>query len=75
MPGFFEWEDEEGGKKVKRRNARVSRIYVSGRDTCWNGRKSEFLSIFCFFFLFRHFDISMPISSFVSLFRFSCCVV
>lgn len=38
VPGFFEWGDAGG----RRKNARVSRIYVSQRDTCWNGRKSRF---------------------------------
>jgi hypothetical protein len=39
VPGGFEWED---AKKIKKRNVRVTRIYVSQKETCWNGRKSEF---------------------------------
>jgi hypothetical protein len=40
-PGFFEYEVEEGGKRRKRKNARVTRIYVSQKYTCWNGRRSK----------------------------------
>lgn len=38
IPGKFEYEKD--GKK--RRNLKVTRIYVSQESTCWNGRKSEF---------------------------------
>ncbi|MCJ1354015.1 MAG: hypothetical protein MMC33_004002 [Icmadophila ericetorum] len=37
-PGKFEYEVEEGGKKIKKRNTRVTRIYVSQKVTCYNGR-------------------------------------
>lgn len=40
-PGFHEYEVEENGKRVKKRNARVTRIYVSQKYTTWNGRISE----------------------------------
>ncbi|EEY16277.1 conserved hypothetical protein [Verticillium alfalfae VaMs.102] len=39
-PGFHEYTVEEAGKRVKKRNARITRIYVSQRQTCWNGRKN-----------------------------------
>jgi hypothetical protein len=45
MPGSFEYDSEEqtGGisRTVKQRNSRVTRIYVSQKDTCWNGRTSR----------------------------------
>lgn len=46
VPGKFEYEvevkDKEGNpKKEKRKNLRVTRIYVSQAATCWNGRNSE----------------------------------
>jgi len=51
VPGAFEYEigdkDKRGGV-IKKRNVRVSRIYVNVKETCWNGRKSKligFLSI------------------------------
>jgi hypothetical protein len=37
VPGKFEYEVEQG---VKRKNLRVTRIYVSQKETCYNGRKS-----------------------------------
>ncbi|EGY21333.1 uncharacterized protein VDAG_02857 [Verticillium dahliae VdLs.17] len=40
-PGFHEYTVEEAGRRVKKRNARITRIYVSQRQTCWNGRKSQ----------------------------------
>lgn len=40
-PGFHEYTVEENGKRVKKKNARITRIYVSQKHTCWNGRKSE----------------------------------
>ena len=48
-PGKFEYEVEEGGKKIKKRNTRVTRIYVSQKVTCYNGRLREYLQ-----FLRRH---------------------
>ncbi|KAF3351313.1 hypothetical protein VD0002_g6464 [Verticillium dahliae] len=39
-PGFHEYTVEEAGRRVKKRNARITRIYVSQRQTCWNGRKN-----------------------------------
>jgi hypothetical protein len=51
-PGYFDWEreveDENGnghGKKprrVKGRNLRITRIYVSDRHSAYNGRASKF---------------------------------
>jgi hypothetical protein len=45
VPGNFEYTREVTGKdgkirREKRRNLKVSRIYVSQEGTCWNGRKS-----------------------------------
>lgn len=46
-PGFHEYvveeedEEEDDGKRVKKKNARITRIYVSQKYTCWNGRNSE----------------------------------
>lgn len=42
-PGFWEWTEETTDKngnpcKKKRKNTRVTRIYVSQKYTCWNGR-------------------------------------
>ncbi|KAI1333199.1 hypothetical protein F5Y16DRAFT_355069 [Xylariaceae sp. FL0255] len=37
-PGYYSYEKEEGGKRKTKRNARISRIYVSQKYTCWNGR-------------------------------------
>ncbi|PKS09644.1 hypothetical protein jhhlp_004263 [Lomentospora prolificans] len=40
IPGFHEYaiDDEKTGKRVTKRNARITRIYVSQKYTCWNGR-------------------------------------
>jgi hypothetical protein len=43
-PGYFEYEvdDPKGnGAKIKKRNLKISRIYVSQKHTCWSGRISE----------------------------------
>ena len=40
VPGSFESDSTEGGKVTTKRNLRVSRIYVSQRLTCYNGRIS-----------------------------------
>ena len=44
-PGAFEYdvEMEQNGRNqlVKKKNTRVTRIYVSQKQTCWNGRISE----------------------------------
>ena len=45
-PGAFEYNLEVEGKNgkteiVEKKNTRVTRIYVSQKDTCWNGRTSE----------------------------------
>lgn len=41
-PGFFAYEkDDTKGKRKKMKNPRITRIYVSQKSTCWNGRKSE----------------------------------
>ncbi|KAI8662502.1 hypothetical protein NCS56_01054200 [Fusarium sp. Ph1] len=40
-PGGFEYEREDkDGRRVKRRNPRITRIYVSQKHTCYNGRKN-----------------------------------
>jgi hypothetical protein len=41
IPGFFDYRVEEGGQVKTKKNARVTRIYVSQKHTCWNGRKSR----------------------------------
>ncbi|KAI0022604.1 hypothetical protein F4780DRAFT_186413 [Xylariomycetidae sp. FL0641] len=39
-PGFFAYEkEEEDGKRKTDKKARITRIYVSQKYTCWNGRK------------------------------------
>ncbi|MCJ1400962.1 hypothetical protein MMC11_004173 [Xylographa trunciseda] len=38
VPGNFEYESKEGGKVTTKRNLQVSRIYVSQKLTCYNGR-------------------------------------
>jgi len=46
VPGTFAYEKEtiegERVKVEKKRNLRITRIYVSQKATCWNGRTSEF---------------------------------
>ncbi|KAJ2899564.1 hypothetical protein MKZ38_002997 [Zalerion maritima] len=44
-PGSYTWTEEKKGSdstvtKKTRRNIRISRIYVSQKYTCWNGRKN-----------------------------------
>lgn len=47
-PGFFAYEkDDPKGKRKKMKNPRITRIYVSRKSTCWNGRKSESSSLEC----------------------------
>lgn len=42
VPGKFEYPvDDKGKKRRAERALRLTRIYVSQKDTCWNGRKSE----------------------------------
>ncbi|CAE7034139.1 hypothetical protein P3342_007238 [Pyrenophora teres f. teres] len=39
VPGFFKYNyTDASGKKEEKKNVRVSRIYVSQKYTCWNGR-------------------------------------
>lgn len=39
VPGFFKYNyTDPNGKTEERKNVRVSRIYVSQKYTCWNGR-------------------------------------
>ncbi|KAF4124799.1 hypothetical protein GMORB2_5465 [Geosmithia morbida] len=41
IPGFHEYTVEEaGGRRATKKNARITRIYVSQEHTCWNGRKN-----------------------------------
>ncbi|TDZ22920.1 hypothetical protein Cob_v004410 [Colletotrichum orbiculare MAFF 240422] len=41
VPGFFKYNrTNEAGRGVEKENVRVSRIYVSQKYTCWNGRKN-----------------------------------
>ncbi|KAI0594088.1 hypothetical protein F4775DRAFT_460198 [Biscogniauxia sp. FL1348] len=40
-PGFFSYDvEEEDGRRKRKSNARITRIYVSQKQTCWNGRKN-----------------------------------
>lgn len=39
-PGAHEYVVEENGRRVTKRNVRITRIYVSQKYTCWNGRKN-----------------------------------
>jgi len=40
-PGFFEYPVEgENGEKASKKGLRITRIYVSQKQTCWNGRKA-----------------------------------
>lgn len=39
-PGFFNYQTLENGQIKTKSNARITRIYVSQKYTCWNGRKS-----------------------------------
>jgi len=39
-PGNFEYNVNEDGKDVKKSNLRITRIWVSQKHTCYNGRKN-----------------------------------
>ena len=41
-PGAHDYVVEENGKRVTKRSVRITRIYVSQKYTCWNGRKSRY---------------------------------
>ena len=41
-PGAFAYPVEADGKRKEKKNMRITRIYVSQRDTCYNGRYSKF---------------------------------
>ena len=44
VPGFFKYNYiSPSGDVEERKNVRVSRIYVSQKYTCWNGRTSKFI--------------------------------
>jgi len=41
-PGFWKYPFEgRDGKKATKKNIRITRIYVSQKDTCWGGRTSK----------------------------------
>ncbi|KAJ3577232.1 hypothetical protein NPX13_g3339 [Xylaria arbuscula] len=41
-PGYFAYEKQDGKGIIKKlKNARITRIYVSQKNTCWNGRASK----------------------------------
>ncbi|KAF6798264.1 hypothetical protein CMUS01_15722 [Colletotrichum musicola] len=40
VPGFFKYNHTDAGVVTEKENVRVSRIYVSQKYTCWNGRKN-----------------------------------
>lgn len=43
VPGFFKYNHTNAeGEREEKKNVRVSRIYVSQKYTCWNGRTSMF---------------------------------
>ena len=42
-PGYHAVTVEEKGRMVSRSKIRITRIYVSQKDICWNGRKSTCL--------------------------------
>lgn len=51
-PGSFAYEKDDGKGKGKRmKSLRITRIYVSRKKTCWNGRSSEFALMSSFFFV------------------------
>lgn len=41
VPGSFGYEKKDGKTIVRKKNLRVTRIYVSQKHTCFNGRKSK----------------------------------
>ena len=41
IPGAFKYEVDADGKRKAKKNTRISRIYVSQKHTCWNGRTSS----------------------------------
>lgn len=44
VPGSFDYErEDEQGRRRTGRSPRISRIYVSQKHTCYNGRLSKFL--------------------------------
>lgn len=48
VPGKFAFEKDEAGKdgkieKKRKVGLRLTRIYVSQKQTCWNGRTSKFI--------------------------------
>lgn len=43
IPGYFKYESnqtDKQGTRIEKQNLKVSRIYVSDKKTCWNGRKN-----------------------------------
>lgn len=41
IPGYFEYfREDSDGRRRKKRNAKITRIYVSQEETCYNGRLS-----------------------------------
>lgn len=43
-PGYYDYQvddPKQPGKRLTRKNVRISRIYVSQKYTCWNGRTSK----------------------------------
>lgn len=49
VPGSFGYRREtaSGNRKIMKeeKNQRATRVYVSQKQTCWNGRKSQFLRV------------------------------
>jgi len=44
-PGYFEYPvDGKNGDKSTKKGVRITRIYVSQKQTCWNGRSSKKMS-------------------------------
>lgn len=46
VPGSFDWSrDGPDGRREVGRNPRITRIYVSQKHTCYNGRVSKFVPV------------------------------
>ena len=42
VPGNFSWtKEDKDGRRITGHHPKITRIYVSQKHTCYNGRKSE----------------------------------
>lgn len=56
LPGTFEWSREgPDGQRTTSRNLKISRMYVSQKHTCYNGRASKCYSAFYLLFFLISF--------------------